>query len=320
MCLIRVREDPDEQDVHPRRAVAEARRHANQRNSTVEVITPIPPAPPPPPPEAVFSNALVPTTNRRSQGHGYVYDVGSDSLVETADGYAYDDRRHKDYRASDSEYIYNVHGGSGTGRHGGSKHERDYYDDRSGRVATTKATIIKADVRRSHSDAGHSHNRSHGVVRAASLSSKADVVIGPDGEQYVKTQHHRHRRRSGSIERERSVTRFSHIDSHEARHVVSGRHSHVSVSHGRMSGVELSEPRSSFRYIEPRNSAVRGLESAEMVRKREAERFAYGGLSEHRRSGSFAYVHSDSGNRRAFSGGGRRSRDKVVVMDSNKYY
>ena len=151
------------------------------------------------------------------------------------------------------------------------------------------------------------------------MSSKADIVIGPDGESYVKTHHHRHRRRSGSVERERNVTRFSHIDSPEARQVVSGRHSNVSISHGRMSGVELAEPRSSFRYIEPRNSAVRGLESAEMVRKREAERFAYGGLSEHRRSGSFAYVHSDSGNHR-YSGGGRRSRDKVVVVDSNQYY
>lgn len=309
MCLIRVRDD--EQDVHPRLSVTEKRRLANARGGTTTVITPIPPAPPPPP-EAVYSDALVPTTNRRSQGHGYVYDMGSNTVVETADGYAYDGRRHSDYRASDSEYLNNVHGGP--------RHEWGYYDDRGGKVKTTKTTIIKGNIGRSHSDAGHGHSRSrsHGAVRATSMSSKADIVIGPDGESYVKTRHHRHRRRSGSIERERSVTRFSHIDSPEARQVVSGRHSHVSISHGRMSGVELSEPRSSFRYIEPRNSAIRGLESAEMVRKREAERFAYGGLSEHRRSGSFAYVHSDSGNR--FSGGGRRSRDKVVVVDSNQYY
>lgn len=315
MCLIRVREETDEQDVHPRLSVTETRRHANVRNGTTTVITPIPPAPPPPPPEPVFSDALVPTTNRRSQGHGYVYDMGSNTVMETVDGYAYDNQRHRDYRASDSEYI---HGGTGTGRHD-SRYERDYYDDHNGRV--TGATIIKANPGRSHSDAGHrrSRSRSHGGVRATSISSKADVVIGPDGDPYVQTYHHRHRRRSGSIEREKSVTRFSHADSPEAR-LVSGRHSHVSISHGHTPGVELSEPRSSFRYIEPRNSAVRGLESAEMVRKREAERFAYGGLSEHRRSGSFAYVHSDSGNRRSFGGGGRRSRDKVVVVDGNKYY
>ena len=321
MCLIRVREEIDEEDVHPRLSISDTRRLANARSGTTTVITPIPPAPPPPPPDAVFSDALVPTTNRRSQGHGYVYDVGTNTVMETADGYTFDDR-HRDYRASDSEYLYSVHDGPSAGRHGSSKRERDYYDDRGDRVKTTKTTIIKTGIGRSSSDAGHSHSRSrsHGVIRAASISSKAGVVIGPDGDQYVKTHHHRHRRRSGSIEREKSVTRFSHIDSREARQVVSGRHSNVSISHGHVSGVELSEPRSSFRYIEPRSSAIRGLESAEMVRKREAERFAYGGIGEHRRSGSFSYVHPDPGNRRAFNGGGRRSRDKVVVMDSNQYY
>lgn len=85
----------------------------------------------------------------------------------------------------------------------------------------------------------------------------------------------------------------------------------------------MSEPRSSFRYIEQRGSAARGLESADMVRRREEERFAYGGMNPQRRSGSVTYAASEShggGHQRSFSGGVRRSIEKVIVMDSRDYY
>lgn len=320
MCLIRVRREDEEEAIHPRLANG----HAAHSGTTTTVITPIPPAPPPPPP--VYSSALVATTNHHGQGN-YVYDVGSERLVEAeyrnADGYTYDadaDRhsRHRDYRAPGGDYVYSIHGGA-TDAQRGSRY--DSYD-RDSRVATT---VIKGSIVRSHSDAGrsrsHSRPRSHsGVVRAAS-TSRAGVVIGPGGEPYVKTHRHRHRRRSGSIEREKSVTRFSYIDSPAARLAVSGRRSHVSISNGRMSEAEMSEPRSSFRYIEPRGSARR-LESADMVRRREEERFAYGGLNPHRRSGSVSYVAAEAhagGHHRSFSGSSRRSREKVIVMDRDYY-
>jgi len=326
MCLIRVRrEAEDEEVIHPRLANG----HVVHSGTTTTVITPIPPAPPAPPPEAVYSNALVATANPHGQGN-YVYDVGSESLVEAeyrnADGYTYDadaDRhsRHKDYRSSGGDFVYSVHGGA-SDAHRGSRYE-NY--DRDSRVTTT---VIKGSVVRSRSEAGrsrsHSRSRSHlGVIRAASTNrtNKPDMVMGPSGEPYVKTHRHRHRRRSGSIEREKSVTRFSHLGSPEARLAVSGRHSHVSISNGRMSQVEMSEPRSSFRYVEPRGSARR-LESADMVRRREEERFAYGGLNPHRRSGSVSYVAAEAhsgGHHRSFSGSSRRSREKVIVMDRDYY-
>jgi len=314
MCLIRVRREvEDEEVIHPRLSNG----HAIHSGTTTTVITPIPPAPPPPPPVTVYSDALVTTANSHGQDN-YVYDVGTDRLIEAEyrNASVYDadaDRRswHRDYRAS--EGAIDVHGGS----------RYDNYD-RDSRVKTT----IKGSVVRSRSEAGrsrshsHSRSRSHsGVVRATSTSktSKPEIIIS-GREPYVQTHRHRHRRRSGSIEREKSVTRFSHIDSPEARRVVSGRHSHVSISNGRMSEVEMSEPRSSFRYIEPRRSA-RGLESAEMVRRREEERFAYGGLNPHRRSGSVSYLAAEhaGGHHRSFSGSSRRSREKVIVMDRDYY-
>jgi len=292
MCLISVNRDEEDEVVIPRLAT-----ETRLPNGT-SVITPIPPAPPL---ETVYSGTLVPTTYRPSHGQGnYVYDVGTGGLVEAeypVGGYSVDEpARH--YRASDSDYVYRVN------------------DDRN-EMVKSKAITIK--VGRSHSNAarGHSYSRSHsGIVRGGSISSKTNVVIGPEGDPYVLTHRHRHRRRSGSIERERNVARFSHVDSPEARQVVSGRHSTVSISSGRMAEVEELEPRTSFRYIEPRHSAVRGLESAEMVRRRETEKFAYGGLSEHRRSGSVPYIASTSGHRRSYSmGGGRRSREKFVLAD-----
>ncbi|KAF8427458.1 hypothetical protein EV426DRAFT_699286 [Tirmania nivea] len=321
MCLIHVRRKTEDEEVIPPRLTNGRTVH---RGTTTTVITPIPPPPPPPPPETAYSNALVATTNHHGQGN-YVYDVGSESLVEAeyrnADGYTYDadaDRhsRHRDYRASGGDYVYSIHGGA-SGAHGGSQYDSH---DRENKVTTR---TFKGSIMRSHSEAGrsrsHSRSRSYsGVVRAASTSktSKPDIVIGPGGETYVKTHRHRHRRRSGSIEREKSVIHFSHIDSPEARLAVSGRRSNVSISNGRMSGVEMSEPRSSFRYIEPRGSA-RGLESAEMVRRREEERFAYGGLNPHRRSGSVSYVTAEAytGGHRSFSGSSRKSREKVIIMD-----
>ncbi|KAF8472005.1 hypothetical protein BDZ91DRAFT_760604 [Kalaharituber pfeilii] len=302
MCLIRVRREIDDEEVvHPRPA---------NTATTTTVITPIPPAPPPPP-----SNALVTTTNS-----GYAYDVGTNTLIETdysrdnyaRDGYAYEDR-HGRRRSSDSDYIYDSHRSE-------SRRRRHYSDQP---ITTTKTTIIKGAVGRSYSDSrSRSRSRSR-VYTAAGLSASGppNIVIGPEGSAYVKTHRHRHRRRSGSLEREKSVTRYTHAGSLSASAVVTGgRRSNVSISRGRMSSVEMSEPRSSFRYIEPRGPAARGLESAEMVRRRESERFAYGGMSEHRRSGSISYVHADSGHRRSFSGGaGRRSRDKVMVVDQEYY-
>ena len=107
----------------------------------------------------------------------------------------------------------------------------------------------------------------------------------------------------------------------------------VSISNGTRvnheSGVETysEDPRSSVRIIEARGSGLR-IEGTPEMRERDTERYSYGTSGgAHRRTGSVSYVNprassgSVHGHSRGLSGGsgvgggGRMSREKVILVD-----